>query len=1187
MASNKIIFNPNTGKYEFRFGGQLLEGGGAITNPLITNSNQFLESQGVNPNIAAQPIAATQPDASLGNENAFSGGNVAGLGNMAGQFLESTGSPAGNIGGGALKGLAAGSAFGPVGMGIGAIAGGVGGLFKNKEQEEAEQAEADRINRQKMQGDLTASHAANKVYKDGGELNSGSEITEYNGGNRHEQGGVQLGNVAEVEQGETRGVGSTKDYIFSDTLIPKNGKKTFSTISKDIEKKYEGMGSDRYALEAKDKELAILQTEQENFKAEQKAEQIKRLQETSPELFADLVESGQLEVPQASEVPPTQVNPNTASGGGFAKQENTMDATYTSKQVKYGGNLRKLQLGGDLLNKGATHTMPDGTIMAGATHGGGNPVDPPTDDKKYLKQAAYDKEVAKRRAAQDDAFAKVLLSNPDAANDPELQQILRQDFDINNPFDISDIALEDSQVRTVEGNEGGFEGSGFDYKGKNWVPSSASISKYRQLMQEGKEEEAQDVVLGHFQKGKGGGQYRSSTHGEAESLGNVKPIRVADVGEAAQYIPKVDKVFEGISNFRTGGKLRYSNGGDLPKDDKGKVEGIKNYNPEQLTRHRGLMRDLHKKFPDAKIQDYAQYSFGAERNRDFFGSGEGRVNLSNTADPNLRWNPESGDPTIGHLRPTLPTTADATNAPNLPITASEFAANPDYYKGIFGPEDFEHMSNYILGDASKTQFSDSKRGIERQEVLDMVQGELTGEKVTLQDGGNPFEKLEQQRQAQGTSINAQGKAYNPLNYTRRTELSNLPQDGSLQLGVTRQNLYDARQSNLPTSFGTFPTEPGVEYTPEKFGQRLQELGFDDKTSSYLTDEGRLGGYYDWLRENAPDEFYKERNADKNQATGIGYGEHRMGVNHYRTLDAQAMRKYLGATEDIDPIQGYGPPNFDVESEIDLNQLQQSGYTPPDGTNGTPPGGGGGLGDAGGFRPDWVQAGLSALPAIGSGIASGILAKNLNYEGAQAEVAEADYVDPTRAIQEIRNQYAGVKDVARQVSSGSGNLMSNLVGATAGQAEATASVASKYDNINAGISNQFSQFNAQQKQRINQLNAQIGMQEEQDKIGLKQNAISNIAQGAATGIDTFYKSRRDATHLNLAGGENYSVKSVGPSWNQKAVKVFNGYGYQYYDDPDTGSRVYLNEKGNKIRSKEKIAGIQNDISKKVKSKSKQD
>ncbi len=201
-----------------------------------------------------------------------------------------------------------------------------------------------------------------------------------------------------------------------------------------------------------------------------------------------------------------------------------------------------------------------------------------------------------------------------------------------------------------------------------------------------------------------------------------------------------------------------------------------------------------------------------------------------------------------------------------------------------------------------------------------------------------------------------------------------------------------------------------------------------------------------------------------------------------------------------------------------------------------------------FEADWVTAAASTLPNIGVGIGNAVLGKNLRYDRATAEQADPNFVDPTRPIQDVNNQYAGAKDQIKQVSGGSGNYLSNLIGATASESKAIAGIHSQYDNINAGIANEFDKWNAQQRQRTGLINTQIGMQEKQDKIGLYQNAMANVGAGINTGITNYNNSKHDANMMNIAGGENYYYERIGGVANQKPVRVTQAYGYETYKIP---------------------------------------
>jgi type II secretory pathway pseudopilin PulG len=201
------------------------------------------------------------------------GGNmlqgIAGAGNAIGSGLQSTGSSFGTIGGGALKGAAAGTAILP---GIGTVVGGalglVGGIFKNKQRKEEEEAQKEQEKQlllaQKQQQLLSLPQSSGgigyetrlnptqmvhggylqipisaksgmyisskKQYKYGGPVNytqdSTKSLVSYMGGGTHQQnplGGIPLGKTLggkqnTVEQGETSFKFKEGKYVFSNRL---------------------------------------------------------------------------------------------------------------------------------------------------------------------------------------------------------------------------------------------------------------------------------------------------------------------------------------------------------------------------------------------------------------------------------------------------------------------------------------------------------------------------------------------------------------------------------------------------------------------------------------------------------------------------------------------------------------------------------------------------------------------------------------------------------------------------------------------------------------------------------------------------------------------------------------------------------------------------------------------------------
>jgi hypothetical protein len=98
------------------------------------------------------------------------------------------------------------------------------------------------------------------------ELGGKLPYNEFNG-NKHEEGGIPLGQNAEVEDGEVR----VADYIFSDSLKPQNSDHTFAELAKRINKKYGRRENDAPSNRAMNKELEQLMflNEQERMAKEE------------------------------------------------------------------------------------------------------------------------------------------------------------------------------------------------------------------------------------------------------------------------------------------------------------------------------------------------------------------------------------------------------------------------------------------------------------------------------------------------------------------------------------------------------------------------------------------------------------------------------------------------------------------------------------------------------------------------------------------------------------------------------------------------------------------------------------------------------------------------------------------------------------------------------------------------------
>jgi hypothetical protein len=1029
------------------------------------------------------------------------------------------------------------------GAALGLLTGGLQAIGQNKAKKEAEERQQRLLDMQNLQNTMASFNQANTMYEQGGSLNQEVNVTQYNG-LPHELGGLPLTDDIEVENNETRGIGNTKDYIFSDSLQPDpKSKETFADISKKIEKKYKGYENDKFANKNKDKELSELMFEQEALKKDMFEQD-----------FTDLVNKHSEQIMKL--------------GGGLSREKNygSKDKPYPSvNSSDFAGGNRSYPIPTkadaiDALRLAGLHNRPDVKAKVYSKYPSlkalGGPVDPPKGgEKRYLSQEEYDNEVVKRKAAYDKSFNQYLTTQASGAdlNDPNIQAKYRSEYEQLFPLDLNDIAVK--QIAP----------SGFDYTDKTWVPSSAAISKYKSLIDAGKTDEANNVVLGHFQKGKGGGQYRKSTHGEAEKLGNVKPIRLGDVGEVIRYAGDKVPDLQGIlDNMKYGGNM-YPDGGEInpsEKNKKYKTRGIKDYTPEQLDYHRQVLKKLYELNPESGISNYPQYALQAIRNPQLFGQPEIRSNF--TINPkSVVWNPDEGNPTVAYISPDIsPTNSEYANRPRVGITAQEFKSNPEFYKNVLGGA-YGDVAQYVLGQKD-VNVDMPVQELNREDVLNMVNAEMAGttpENVQFAYGG-PFDpnvpnlRLNNPGRIQGGAYGVYNEpfALNPADEMNQVQV-NPPVDKKVINTQQYQTNPDKYQIQYNPNYNVGESMKFADYqgNPKHWTNDNQFIYTQPNVEQALLDKGLSKDQIrNFFRPGYAEQFFDNlaQNPNATFSQSQFKNDRRFGPEHMLAIEQN--KDLIPGNEPIPPIQSYGPPNFEIDQNMDLNKIAFSPQGNPN-IQGNPPEDG--QGRLKRFRPDLLAAGLSALPNIGMGIGNLNLANNLEFQRTSPEIAEPDYVDPTRAIQEIRDQYAGVKDVARQVSGGSGNLMSNLIGATSSQTKATSGVASQYDNINAGISNQFEQFNVGNRQQANNINTQIANQEEQLRTSLKQQGYENLAQGLAGGIGTYYDSKRYADQMNVAGGENFYYRTLG-NFNRTPVRVFRGNGFHYYEDPDTGSIKYL-------------------------------
>jgi len=230
---------------------------------------------GMNPNLKAGLISAgIQGASALGGmaiDNAFQGDRG---------FEHVGGATAGGALEGAATGAGLGAIGGPMGMAIGAGVGAIGGgIASHLGAKSANEAHRKRM--EASQGAYDDS-GIKRMMEHGGSMEQMPAMPEGNGdlninhyeGNKHENGGIPLGDDTEVEAGETR----VEDYIFSDKLTLGDTGKTFAELAKKIEKKYDRK-DDPATTRALKKEFQKLITLNEASRMEAEAADRKMMEE--------------------------------------------------------------------------------------------------------------------------------------------------------------------------------------------------------------------------------------------------------------------------------------------------------------------------------------------------------------------------------------------------------------------------------------------------------------------------------------------------------------------------------------------------------------------------------------------------------------------------------------------------------------------------------------------------------------------------------------------------------------------------------------------------------------------------------------------------------------------------------------------------------------------------------------------
>jgi len=216
-----------------------------------------------------------------------------------------------------------------------------------------------------------------RIYNLGGDLQqqaglnpqapTGQDV-EYNEfeGNSHEEGGIALGQDAEVEGGEVR----VKDYIFSDFLTDPATGKTFAELAKKVEKKYEGRGDfDAPTNRAKEKELAAIMEKneverlhQEELEAAQQESAEAAEQVMSNDIEQGLTEEGLAPEEGMQEMPQEGMPPQDMGMPQEGMEDMPVDEGMLP-EFRYGGNVKKYFGGGPFVDAAMQNANLAQTIM--------------------------------------------------------------------------------------------------------------------------------------------------------------------------------------------------------------------------------------------------------------------------------------------------------------------------------------------------------------------------------------------------------------------------------------------------------------------------------------------------------------------------------------------------------------------------------------------------------------------------------------------------------------------------------------------------------------------------------------------------------------------------------------------------------------------------------------------------------
>lgn len=957
-------------------------------------------------------------------------------------------------------------------IGAGLMAGGMGMDVVNNNYQDSLANTA--LDQDAIRVDVLKAQQDNNEFALGGDLNG---ITQYNG-LKHEQGGIPIGQNAEVEDGETR----VEDYIYSDKLKPKGSKSTYAELSKKISKKYTGMENDRFSPEAEERELKELEDQQEAQKAENFQKDLAKLQQQNPEAFQQMMQQ-QAAQQQAQQLSPEQqqqmqqqnpqglgLGPQDGRGGGQGMQQQQLnpqfalggqlppegdpEEEYADKMSKYVASHQQTD---ELLS-------PDRVTQLESRYKKNYPYNPNPKPEQVLSGRRY-------------AAAKKKLEN---ARNYQMAQ---------------DLAKEISPNRSA-------------------TSSDASIEKYKRMAAQYQERNPIDLsgiqLKGH-------------------------PL------EPANLVPGQNLTQE----FATGGRIQMEGGGS--------VDVLKQQLQNQPS---NAFRPL------PRSDTYQNYDVNRDPNALKQGLGEtnvgalGYMGIRNTAE--------------------TPFGINASNILQRNDQQNRFNQNGTLAQNLEPSLQQLPLNSQVLDD----NISTNALGIEKAFGSNQLNEQFTDASGNTYPNQNALDR------------------YNVDNVDNRTQqytkTNNISNNNDIKPRVKFLDKYAVNNPNLKErtekEYNDWNTSPLWD---NKAMDRMKEMYPD-------VDFSKGANNVDWQDPNYIQDVYKDYFTRENFPKYKQFMENLTGKDYNETYDDHIKNVYnqtLGDLKDGKIRSSYGKTDLSTVKTYApfIQTLQEDNPSDAPITSGQDwiikdEEGFGDVGTVGNvvqdenfptvdqrdtkaFTGDLLTSGISAIPNLAAGIGSAFLGRNLEYDRARAEQYDPNFVDPTRAIQESRDQYAGAKDQIRQASRGAGNYMSNLIGATASQSKAQAGIQSQYDNINAGISNQAGQFNAQQRQRVGLTNAQIGMQEQMDKTGLYQNALGLGAAGLNTGIGNYVQSKQDANMMNIAGGPNFYYERVGPAHNQVPVRVVSAYGYETFNVPGEGTK-YRDPMTKKVISSQEARKIKN-------------